>query len=80
MIFFSTYVYSRHTKRVSVFPVGLMASQFVASPIVAENGTVIDWHTCWNGGRKFALDMAGFAVNVGFMQEVITYNVLYFLK
>ena len=54
----------------SVFPVGLIGPQFVSSPVVASNGSVVDFHDVWRGGRKFICDMAGFAVNVGFLKEV----------
>lgn len=48
-----------------MFPVGLVTSFGVSSPIV-RNGTVSGFYDGWIGGRKFPVDMAGFAVNVAF--------------
>lgn len=56
----------RKTKRVSVFPVGLLKFYGVSAPIVnSTTGKVSGFHD-WQGGRKFALDMAGFAVDLDF--------------
>ncbi|XP_076031861.1 galactosylgalactosylxylosylprotein 3-beta-glucuronosyltransferase P-like [Oratosquilla oratoria] len=53
----------RYTKRVSVFPVGMILSLGISSPIVRHD-KVIGFHDAFQAGRKFALDMAGFAVNL----------------
>ncbi|KAJ8942477.1 hypothetical protein NQ318_017771 [Aromia moschata] len=56
----------RYTKRVSMFPVGLIAKAGVSSPIV-QDGVFSGFYDGWIGGRKFAVDMAGFAVSVKFL-------------
>ncbi|XP_066158235.1 galactosylgalactosylxylosylprotein 3-beta-glucuronosyltransferase P isoform X2 [Euwallacea fornicatus] len=56
----------RYTKRVSLFPVGLITKAGVSSPIV-KNGTFVGFYDGWLGGRKFAVDMAGFAISVQFL-------------
>ncbi|CAH1792073.1 unnamed protein product [Owenia fusiformis] len=53
----------RGTKKVSVWPVGLVGKLRYESPIVV-NGKVTGWHTYWMPERDFALDMAGFAINI----------------
>ncbi|XP_046571900.1 galactosylgalactosylxylosylprotein 3-beta-glucuronosyltransferase 2-like [Haliotis rubra] len=53
----------RKTKKVSVWPVGLVGGLRFESPIV-KNGKVTGWFTYWKPDRPFALDMAGFAVNL----------------
>ncbi|XP_056645230.1 galactosylgalactosylxylosylprotein 3-beta-glucuronosyltransferase P-like [Diorhabda sublineata] len=56
----------RYTKRVSMFPVGLITKAGVSSPIV-KHGVFAGFYDGWIGGRKFAVDMAGFAVSVEFL-------------
>ena len=56
----------RFTKKVSMWPVGLITKYGVSSPIV-RNGTISGFYDGWIGGRKFPVDMAGFAVNVNFL-------------
>ncbi|XP_076441594.1 galactosylgalactosylxylosylprotein 3-beta-glucuronosyltransferase 3-like isoform X2 [Babylonia areolata] len=53
----------RSTKKVSVWPVGLVGGLRYESPIVTR-GTVTGWYTYWKPQRPFAMDMAGFAVNL----------------
>lgn len=53
----------RHTQKVSVWPVGLVGGLRYESPIVTR-GTVTGWFTYWKPQRPFAMDMAGFAVNL----------------
>lgn len=48
-----------------MFPVGLVTSFGVSSPIV-RNGSIDGFYDGWIGGRRFPVDMAGFAVNVKF--------------
>lgn len=56
----------RDTKTVSVWPVGLVGGLMVEKPKVSSDGNkVIGWDAVWNPKRPFALDMAGFAVNLG---------------
>lgn len=58
----------RYTKTVSMFPVGLITKAGVSSPIV-RNGTFGGFYDGWIGGRKFAVDMAGFAISVQFLRS-----------
>lgn len=55
----------RYTKKVSMWPVGLITKFGVSSPII-RNGTLNGFYDGWIGGRKYPVDMAGFAVNVKF--------------
>lgn len=52
----------------SLFPVGLITKTGVSTPIVI-NGTLTGFYDGWIGGRKFPLDMAGFAVSVDFLKQ-----------
>eukprot|EP00095_Tigriopus_kingsejongensis_P005606 snap_masked-scaffold541_size141817-processed-gene-0.8 protein:Tk05606 transcript:snap_masked-scaffold541_size141817-processed-gene-0.8-mRNA-1 annotation:"galactosylgalactosylxylosylprotein 3-beta-glucuronosyltransferase i" len=54
----------RSTRKVSVFPVGLVGGLWVEKPKVSSEGKVIGWDATWAPQRPFALDMAGFAVNL----------------
>lgn len=45
----------------------------VESPKVA-NGTVIGWNVLWNPSRKFATDMAGFAVDLDVILKYCNYK------
>ncbi|XP_049805451.1 galactosylgalactosylxylosylprotein 3-beta-glucuronosyltransferase S [Schistocerca nitens] len=58
----------RGTKRVSMFPVGLIGDYAVSSPVLRK-GRVIGFFDSWPSKRKFPVDMAGFAVNVEFLLE-----------
>ncbi|XP_054169215.1 galactosylgalactosylxylosylprotein 3-beta-glucuronosyltransferase 3-like [Oppia nitens] len=53
----------RNTRRVSVWPVGLVGGLIVETPIVI-NGKVNHWNTMWKKERQFPIDMSGFAVNL----------------
>ncbi|KAK0400345.1 hypothetical protein QR680_003457 [Steinernema hermaphroditum] len=53
----------RNVKKAGVWAVGLVGGQLVETPRV-ENGTVVGWDVVWNKARKFATDMAGFAVSL----------------
>ncbi|XP_030054870.1 galactosylgalactosylxylosylprotein 3-beta-glucuronosyltransferase 2 [Microcaecilia unicolor] len=53
----------RTTRKVSVWPVGLVGGRRYERPIV-ENGKVVGWYTGWRADRPFAIDMAGFAVSL----------------
>ena len=68
----------RFTKRVSVWPVGLVGYLRYESPLL-KNGRVTGWFTYWSPNRTFAMDMAGFAVNVRLLLEnpeaVFNYNI-----
>ncbi|XP_021916423.1 uncharacterized protein LOC110828218 isoform X2 [Zootermopsis nevadensis] len=56
----------RTTKQVSMWPVGLCTKFGLSSPVVV-NGTFVGFYDGWVAGRKFPVDMAGFAVNVQFL-------------
>ncbi|XP_076647878.1 glucuronyltransferase P isoform X2 [Halictus rubicundus] len=58
----------RRTKRVSMFPVGLCTKFGLSSPII-KNGKFVGFYDGWIAGRKFPVDMAGFAVNVKFLLQ-----------
>lgn len=58
----------RYTRKVAMWPVGLCSSTQLSTPII-RNGTVISFYDGWHAGRKFPVDMAGFAVNVKFLHE-----------
>lgn len=66
----------RFTKTVSVWPVGLVGKLKYEAPLV-EKGQVSGWRTYWKPERKFASDMAGFAINLNLIFEnpVATFNV-----
>lgn len=53
----------RTTRKVSVWPVGLVGGRRYERPVV-ENGKVVGWYTGWRADRPFAVDMAGFAVSL----------------
>lgn len=58
----------RHTKVVSMFPVGLIGKYAVSSPIVRD-GKVIGFFDSWPASRQYAVDMAGFAVNLQYLAQ-----------
>ncbi|KAK4322885.1 hypothetical protein Pmani_006400 [Petrolisthes manimaculis] len=68
----------RSTRQVSMFPVGLVTRLGVSSPIVS-NGKLVGFYDGWVAGRKFPVDMAGFAVNFRFYLQrngpMMPYNV-----
>ncbi len=58
----------RTTKRASVWPVGLVGKLRYETPIL-KNGKVHSFFTAWKPERPFAMDMAGFAVNIKLLFE-----------
>ncbi|GLV39292.1 Glucuronyltransferase P [Carabus blaptoides fortunei] len=58
----------RYTKRVSMWPVGLITKLGVSSPVV-HDGKFVGFYDGWIAGRKFPVDMAGFAVSVNFLLQ-----------
>ncbi|XP_058818905.1 galactosylgalactosylxylosylprotein 3-beta-glucuronosyltransferase S [Topomyia yanbarensis] len=56
----------RSTKKVSMFPVGLIGDYAVSTPIV-KNGMVQGFFDSWPAKRKWPVDMAGFAVSLDYM-------------
>ncbi|KAI8115071.1 Galactosylgalactosylxylosylprotein 3-beta-glucuronosyltransferase S [Lucilia cuprina] len=58
----------RETKIVSMFPVGLIASYGISGPVVRK-GKVVGFLDSWVAGRRWPVDMAGFAVSLAYMAE-----------
>lgn len=58
----------RSTRKVSMWPVGLCSKFGFSSPVV-RNGTIVGFFDGWTSGRKFPVDMAGFAVSVQFLLQ-----------
>ncbi|XP_055685475.1 galactosylgalactosylxylosylprotein 3-beta-glucuronosyltransferase S [Lutzomyia longipalpis] len=58
----------RSTKRVSMFPVGLIGKYGVSAPIV-KNGRVVGFFDSWPAKRQWPVDMAGFAVNLEYLSH-----------
>ncbi|CAN0022766.1 galactosylgalactosylxylosylprotein 3-beta-glucuronosyltransferase 2-like [Lampetra fluviatilis] len=58
----------RDTRKVSVWPVGLVGGRRYERPVVRA-GRVVAWYTGWRPDRPFATDMAGFAVNLQVLLE-----------
>jgi len=54
----------RGTKRASVWPVGLVGGMVLERPLLDTSDKVVGWSTGWRPERPFAIDMAGFAINV----------------
>ncbi|XP_017835118.1 galactosylgalactosylxylosylprotein 3-beta-glucuronosyltransferase S isoform X2 [Drosophila busckii] len=63
----------RQTQRVSMFPVGLIAEYAVSGPVV-RNGKVVAFLDSWVAGRRWPVDMAGFAVNLAYMSQYPNVN------
>ncbi|CAD6191203.1 unnamed protein product [Caenorhabditis auriculariae] len=55
--------YIRNVKKVGLWAVGMVGGTAVESPDVV-NGSVVGFKVKWNPNRKFAVDMAGFAINL----------------
>ena len=53
-----------------MWPVGLVTGFGLSTPVL-KNGKFVSWYDGWIGGRKFPVDMAGFAVSVQLLQKVI---------
>ncbi|XP_078358751.1 galactosylgalactosylxylosylprotein 3-beta-glucuronosyltransferase 3-like isoform X2 [Oculina patagonica] len=52
----------RYTKKVSVWPVGLVGGLKWEGP-VCKDGSVVKFYTVWEPNRPMPVDMAGFAIN-----------------
>ncbi|KAA0202195.1 hypothetical protein HAZT_HAZT006318 [Hyalella azteca] len=59
----------RFTEKVSMFPVGLIGKLSVSSPVLNKEGKVIGFYDGWPAGRKFQVDMAGFAINMAYLNK-----------
>ncbi|TDG46761.1 hypothetical protein AWZ03_006808 [Drosophila navojoa] len=66
----------RHTQRVSMFPVGLIAEYAISGPVVRE-GKVVAFLDSWVAGRRWPVDMAGFAVSLSYMAQYPNVNMPY---
>ncbi|KRX18140.1 Galactosylgalactosylxylosylprotein 3-beta-glucuronosyltransferase 1 [Trichinella nelsoni] len=58
----------RSTKLVSVWPVAFVGEVLVERPLVRD-GRVVGFLAFWDPGRKFPIDMSGFAVNLRLIFE-----------
>ncbi|CAB3363340.1 Hypothetical predicted protein [Cloeon dipterum] len=58
----------RHTKKVSMWPVGLLTKVGLSTPVV-KNGQFHGFYDGWMANRKFPVDMAEFAVSVKFLLQ-----------
>lgn len=57
-------------KKVGVWPVGLVGGLNAEAPVLdPETGKVLKWKTGWRADRPFAIDMAGFAINLDLILE-----------
>lgn len=54
----------RSTRKVSVWPVAFVGGLRYESPKVNAAGKVYGWKTVFDPHRPFAIDMAGFAINL----------------
>ncbi|XP_043929046.1 galactosylgalactosylxylosylprotein 3-beta-glucuronosyltransferase 1-like isoform X2 [Protopterus annectens] len=54
----------RYTKKVSVWPVAFVGGLRYEAPKLSTTGRVVGWKTVFDPKRPFAVDMAGFAVNI----------------
>ncbi|KAH8282887.1 hypothetical protein KR054_010579 [Drosophila jambulina] len=66
----------RKTQRVSMFPVGLIADYAISGPVVRK-GKVVAFLDSWVAGRRWPVDMAGFAVNLEYMAQYPNVNMPY---
>ncbi|XP_039484526.1 galactosylgalactosylxylosylprotein 3-beta-glucuronosyltransferase S isoform X1 [Drosophila santomea] len=66
----------RKTQRVSMFPVGLIADYGVSGPVVRK-GKVVAFLDSWVAGRRWPVDMAGFAVSLEYMSQYPYVNMPY---
>jgi len=57
----------RNTKKLTVFPVGLVGGLLVERPLASSSGGLAGWSVQWGRDRPFATDMAGFAVNLEYL-------------
>lgn len=67
------FIEMRDTRTVSVWPVGLVGGVMVERPLVSSADhkdtapRVTGWLTGWKPNRPFAIDMAGFAINLSLL-------------
>lgn len=53
----------RNTKKVSIWPVGLVGGLKIEKPLV-QDGKVVGFNSVWSPNRPYPIDMAGFAINL----------------
>jgi len=58
------YLKMRSTRKVSVWPVAFVGELMVERPKTGENKKVQGWLVKWRPERPYAVDMAGFAINL----------------
>lgn len=51
-----------------MWPVGLITKLGISSPVL-KDGKFVGFYDGWIAGRKFPVDMAGFAVSVSFLLQ-----------
>lgn len=68
-------LYIKKVKTIGVWAVGLVGGAQVEAPHV-ENGTITGWDVVYAPQRRFAVDMAGFAVN---LQLILNSNATFHL-
>ncbi|KAH8285809.1 hypothetical protein KR018_009033, partial [Drosophila ironensis] len=66
----------RTTQAVSMFPVGLISDYGISGPVVRK-GKVVAFLDSWIAGRRWPVDMAGFAVNLKYMSAYGNANMPY---
>lgn len=54
--------YIKRVRTIGVWAVGLAGAALVEAPHVNENGTITAWDVVYAPQRRFAVDMAGFAI------------------
>ncbi|XP_061433284.1 galactosylgalactosylxylosylprotein 3-beta-glucuronosyltransferase 1-like isoform X3 [Lethenteron reissneri] len=59
----------RHTTNVSVWPVAFVGGLRYESVVVGANGVVTGWKVAYGPTRSFAIDMAGFAINLNLLLQ-----------
>nr|XP_032832075.1 galactosylgalactosylxylosylprotein 3-beta-glucuronosyltransferase 1-like [Petromyzon marinus] len=59
----------RYTTNVSVWPVAFVGGVRYESVVVGANGRVTGWKVAYDPTRPFAIDMAGFAINLNLLLQ-----------
>ena len=67
----------RKTKRVSTFPIYLVDKGRLEAPLVRD-GKIVDYYGWRVDERAFPLDMAAFAVNIGYFVQQSGHNTIGF--
>ena len=64
----------RYTKKVSIWPVGIVGGLQWEGPI-CKNGKVVKFRVGWDVKRPFPIDMAGFAINLQLLLDHPSANI-----